>query len=215
MLDLLGAHKVPNCSALSRVGLLERRRQPDFPAPAAELRCRPVWTGDDPIEYAASLKADRAGARRCNTGRASTASSGRLIVASSRSRSCSVHEGHQGARVGVSAVSGAPELARKWARLLHREGTRTRRLGITVPRLAALECATALPRASQCPNLACEPEGYECPQPEHPTAEYPADISCNRPGWRDSFEGSDSGGARRIELAAGLRRLTGAPCQMA
>jgi hypothetical protein len=54
---LLGAHEVAELLGLSRVGLLDRRRQPDFPAPAAELRCGPVWTRDDLIEYACSRSA--------------------------------------------------------------------------------------------------------------------------------------------------------------
>jgi hypothetical protein len=57
MLDLLGAHEVVELLGLSRVGLLDRRRQPDFPAPAAELRCGPVWTRDDLIEYACARSA--------------------------------------------------------------------------------------------------------------------------------------------------------------
>jgi hypothetical protein len=53
---LLGAHEVAELLGLSRVGLLDRRRQPDFPAPV-ELRCGPVWTRDDLIEYACSRSA--------------------------------------------------------------------------------------------------------------------------------------------------------------
>jgi len=42
---------------LTRQGVRERRGQPDFPAPVAELRATPVWTRDDLIEYACSRSA--------------------------------------------------------------------------------------------------------------------------------------------------------------
>jgi hypothetical protein len=55
--ELLGAHEVADLLGLTRQGLHDRRQQPDFPAPHVELRCGPIWTRADLIEYACSRSA--------------------------------------------------------------------------------------------------------------------------------------------------------------
>ncbi|HWQ24688.1 MAG TPA: hypothetical protein VNK94_11340 [Gaiellaceae bacterium] len=50
--DLLGAHEAAQLFGLTRAGLRKRRAAADFPAPAAELACGPVWTRAQLVEYA-------------------------------------------------------------------------------------------------------------------------------------------------------------------
>jgi hypothetical protein len=50
--DLLGVHEAAELLGLTRAGLRKRRSAADFPAPAAELACGPVWTRAQLVEYA-------------------------------------------------------------------------------------------------------------------------------------------------------------------
>jgi hypothetical protein len=52
MSDLLGAQEAADLLGLSRQALHQRRQQPEFPAPVAELRATPVWERGDLLDYA-------------------------------------------------------------------------------------------------------------------------------------------------------------------
>ncbi len=50
--EFLGVAEVAVLLYLSKSALADRRRQPDFPRPVAELLCGPVWTRAAIVEYA-------------------------------------------------------------------------------------------------------------------------------------------------------------------
>lgn len=51
-MQLLGVYEIAELFGLSRPGASLRTREPDFPEPVARLRCGPVWTRDQVVEYA-------------------------------------------------------------------------------------------------------------------------------------------------------------------
>lgn len=51
-MDLLGVYEIAELFGLSRPGASLRTREPGFPEPVARLRCGPVWTRDQVVEYA-------------------------------------------------------------------------------------------------------------------------------------------------------------------
>lgn len=49
---LYGLTELADLFAVTRHAVLRRRKLADFPAPAAELACGPVWTHEQLVEYA-------------------------------------------------------------------------------------------------------------------------------------------------------------------
>jgi hypothetical protein len=49
---LLGSQEVAELLGLTREGVRQRRRHPDFPEPIQTLAATPVWTRDQIVEYA-------------------------------------------------------------------------------------------------------------------------------------------------------------------